>query len=338
MIHRNYHEITGISPAACGRELGRLFGPVVRKYVQVERTEQAWHRRRRAAGALLASTQSYFPAYVEELQAYAQAAGVPLLDLWTMSVEDELDDGQTEKCTTVVTNGGRLIIHNEDWDADAADDICIVRKTCRGVTTLELYYYGCPLGGTALSICSRGYVQAINSLDHSGRQRGVPKVVIARRLSELRDLNAELDAVLAVPRSSGFSHNLVHYTGSLTSVECTATRYIAHRPAIPFVHTNHLLHPTMSDLEGAYDGRGTFRRYDAACNLARSSMAEDEVMRLVCDETNGSTDSIFNRNTIARAIVDLDRRIARFWLKRESKKGWVEYPIDFLFGGSKPSV
>jgi hypothetical protein len=333
MAHRNYHEISGNSPAECGAELGRCFGSIIRDYVEAAREEaDDWKELTREAEALLACTNRAFPAYVEELQAYASAARVPLLDLWTMSIEDELGDDDVEKCTTVVTNGGRLISHNEDWDADAVADICVLKKRCGDVTTLELYYYGCPLGGSALSICSNGFVQAINSLSHSDGQVGVPKLVIGRRLSELRNIDKELGSVLAVPRSSGFAHNLVHRSGQVTSVECTATKQVVTRPALPFVHTNHMLDAKLEKLAGPADGKSTFRRYDTACTLADAAMDTPALVRLSGDETSGKTNSIFNRNTIARAIVDLDRRVADIWLRREAQKQWVSYPVDFLFG------
>mgnify|MGYP003394564508 FL=1 len=331
MAHLNYHEVAGANAAACGRELGRLFGSVARDYINEERDSKAWQQRKQDAEVLLSHTARHFPVYVGELQAYADAARIPLLDLWTMSVEDELDDEEYEKCTTVVTNGGRLIAHNEDWDADSADDICILKRDCGGVTTLELYYYGSPLGRTALSICSRGYIQAINSLSHTDWQPGVPKIVLARALSDMSDLDAELGTLLDIPRSSGFAHNLVDRTGRLTAVECTATRQIVQRPKPPFVHTNHMLHPGLADFHGDPDGKSTFQRYDAACSLARATMDDAGLIRLGSDETCGKTNSIFNKNTIARAVVDLDRRVARFWLRREKAKGWVDYSIDFLF-------
>ena len=337
-MHRNYHEVAGNTHAELGRALGILFGPVVRGYLKDEQGSRSWRARTREAEKLLSHTSKYFPAYVDELRAYADAARVSLLDLWTLSIEDELDGDDTEKCTTVVSNAGRLISHNEDWDTDAADDICIVKKRCGPVTTLELYYYGCPLGGTALSICSQGFVQAINSLNCSDWQSGVPKIVLGRRLSELADAGTELDRVLSIPRSSGFAHNLVHRSGAVAAVECSATRQVVHRPAIPFVHTNHMLQPALRSVEGTHDGKSTFMRYDTASELVRYAMDRADLVRLASDDTCGKTHSIFNRNTIARAIVDLDQRTASFWLKREAHKGWIDYPIDFLFAGSSASV
>ena len=98
MPHRHYHEVEGRDPAHCG------------------------------------ATAEYFPAYACELQAYAAAVGVALLDLWTMSVAGEPDGDGFEGCTTVVVNGGRSIGHNEDWDRDSSEDVCILRKKCGDAT------------------------------------------------------------------------------------------------------------------------------------------------------------------------------------------------------------
>lgn len=329
MVHRNYHEVSGDSPAECGRALGRLFGSIIRDYVAEARDDEAWPARRRDAPLLLAQTERYFPAYVEELEAYAAAAGVALIDLWTMSIEDELDGSAYERCTSVVANNGRLIGHNEDWDPEAADGICILKKRCKGVTSLELYYYACPLGGAALSISSQGYIQAVNSLNHTDWQIGVPKMVIGRRLSEIRSLEEELEGVLAIPRSSGFAHNLIDRSGRVTLVECTAMRHSVRHRNTPAVHTNHMLCSELVRFEGDH-GKSTLRRYEAACRLARPIMDAKDMQSLLSDESRGATSSVFNQNTIARSIVDLDRRTASFWLRRERRKGWIEYPLDFF--------
>lgn len=336
MSHANYHEVFGANAAACGRQLGRLFGATVRAYIEDEEGSRHWRRLKADADRYLAVTAKYFPAYVEELQAYADAARVDLLDLWTMSIGDGLEDA--EKCTTVVTNNGRLIAHNEDWDADAVDDICILKRTCGGVTTLELYYYGCPLGGTALSICSRGFVQAINSLNHVDQRVGIPKIVIARRLSELADTKQELPGLLALPRASGFAHTLVDRSGRTTAIECSAKRQSVRRPELPFVHTNHMLDDALCDVQGELDGRSTIDRYNAACALAAPAMDRTALTKLTGDNRRGPINSVLNENTIARAIVDLDRRVASFWLRREPRKGWVDYPIDFMFADDARAI
>src|SRR5690606_27823275 len=121
------------------------------------------------------------------------------------------------------TNGGKLLLHNEDWDPEAANAVCVLEKTVGELTILELYYYGIPLGGSAVSINSNGTIQAINSLDHSDREVGVPKVVIARWLSESRDIVANLELIRGISRASGYNHVLVSRDGQLFDVECSAT-------------------------------------------------------------------------------------------------------------------
>ena len=266
---------------------------------------------------------------MSELQAYAAGAKVALLDLWTMSVADELDDNGSERCTTIVTNGGRMIGHNEDWDRYSSEDICILKKKCGWLTTLELYYYACPLGGTALSVCSSGCIQAINSLPEERRRVGVPRTILARRLSELTHVSTEVGGVLGVPRAAGFAHTLVDGAGRLASIEMTADHYVASQPPPPFVHTNHIVGP---DLPRGHtnEAQGTFIRYEVACKSISASMTRAECVDLLSDTSHGERFSIFNRDTIARGIIDLNERRAWFWLRRESKLGWVTYDIDFF--------
>jgi hypothetical protein len=279
---------------------------------------------------LLRETEKYFPAYVAELQSFANAAGVELLELWAVAIEDQLSPDASERCTTIVTNEGRLIGHNEDWDPDAATEICVLKKRLGSTTSLELYYCGAPLGGVALSISSRGHIQAINSIAHADFRDGVPKHAIARAISDLRFGAADLDAILAVPRSSGFAHILVDRTGRLTSIECTATQHRVTTPRTPFVHTNHVLDPVLGQ-RGLAASESSHHRFKDASAMASPSMDLATMTRVLGDQSSGKSKSILNRNTIARAIVDLDQKTAHFWLKQESEKGWVPYSIDFLF-------
>lgn len=59
-------------------------------------------------------------------------------------------------------------------------------------------------------------------------------------------------------------------------------------------------------------------------------MTTADAIGILSDETGGKKLSVFNQNTIARAVVDLDQRVASFWLRREKAKGWIDYPIDFF--------
>lgn len=330
MPHVSYHEVKAGNPAELGAKLGGVFGGFVCESVAEAREEENWSRKVAIAGQQIAITRRHLPRYVDEVEAYARAAGLPLAHVWVVMCEDELDDLATEKCTTVVTNGGSLLSHNEDWDEDAAEAICVLRRTLAGRTTLELHYYNTPLGGSALSVNSHGVVQAINSLSHSDGQIGVPRNVIARWLSETRDPEGDFRRLRQLLRSAGYNHVLVGGRGQVFDIECSATRQVMFRPALPYAHTNHFLSDELADLEGAETGDSTYRRYRSACALLKDPMTLDEMFALNSDAAHGKQASIMNRDTIGKVVVDLEARVAHIWLSREARAGWVAYPLDFL--------
>lgn len=327
--HRNFHEIRATTHAELGRQMGELFGPVSRAYIEEARESSRWTRTVAAARPLFDVTEQFFPNLAAEWRAYASAVEVPLAELWALSCEAEADEEARahEMCTTVVANGGMLIAHNEDWDDTAETSICVVKKSLPNVTVLGLHYYDAPLGGNAISVNSHGYVQAINSLSHSDRRIGVPKNVVARWLSETCDAEKDFASLAKLPRASGFNHVLVSRDGQVFDIESSASRQCLVRPRLPYVHTNHYLSPEFAAYEEAEAGDSTFSRYDRACRRVRPQMTIDEIEELTADKSQGGELSILNSNTIARMIIDVKYRLVRIWLKREKKAGWVDYPL-----------
>jgi predicted choloylglycine hydrolase len=330
MPHAAYVEIEADTPAALGRALAGRFGRFVAESAAEARAQRDWGRKLAIAAKQISLTRQHFPRCVEELEAYAEAAALPLAHVWVVMCEDELD-AAAERCTTFVANDGRLVAHNEDWDADAAESICVLRKTLDRLTTLEIYYFNTPLGGSAVSVNSHGLVQAINSLSHADRAVGVPRNVVARWLSETRDPEEALRALGRVPRSAGYNHVLVGGPGLIWNLECSAAHQAAWRPALPFVHTNHFLADALADLEAAAADDTTHRRYRAALASVKGAMTPAEAVALLGgDASPGGRAGIFNRDTIASVVVDLDARVARIWLRREAEAGWIAYPLDFI--------
>jgi hypothetical protein len=330
MTHRAYQTVDAKNAADLGTQLGRLNGEHMRESIAYVRREPNWNRKLAIAKQQIAVTQQHLPQYVTELEAYAGAAGLSLADVWVVMCEDELDEMAAEKCTTFVTNGGNLVSHNEDWDEDSEEEIGVLRKTIGGLTTLEIHYFNTPLGGSAISINSHGYVQAINSLHHSDGRIGIPRNVIARWLSETADPEQSFAKLRTLPRSAGYNHLLVGTGGRVFDIECTAERQVMWRPDLPFSHANHYLSGELSDLEQADDGDTTFRRYKSACALVKGSMSLAEATAVNGNTAHGREFSIFNSNTIARVVADLDQRVAHIWLRREARSGWIAYPLDFI--------
>lgn len=325
--HVNYFEVIARSHHELGEQLGLLFAPRTRECLAEARRQRSWKRKLADARPLLDATQARFPFLVDELRAYARAADIGFHELWTLSIEADLDQTPGEHCTTMVTNEGTLISHNEDFDADATDYICIVRKTLPDISILELFYFDSPLGGNAVSVNSNGFVQCINSLSHGDGGCGVPRNVIARWLSQTRNAYSDFMAMSDIPRAGGYNHVLVDRRGVVYNIECSGRKQVFSMPRGAFAHTNHYTAHDLLAFEEAEARDSTFARYARARKLLRSRMATEEFLAVGADTRGGPRKAIFNRDTVARALIDLEEKKASFWLRREPEAGWIDYPL-----------
>src|SRR5262249_456737 len=157
---RNYFEIEANTNFELGGHKGERFGRFLRQTLDEHRSDTEWQSRVERASKYIRYSTDAFPHLVEELRGYAQSARVPFEELWTLSLEDEVSAVPLEKCTTIVTNHGALIAHNEDWENDAEDSVCVLRRKVGDLRVLELYYLN-TLGGNAISINSHGFVHAV---------------------------------------------------------------------------------------------------------------------------------------------------------------------------------
>ena len=328
--HRAYFEIEAPSYRALGQAQGELFGDFLAATVAEERKSKGWKGLVHQSQIYLAPARRELPHLVEELEGYAEAAGVPVDELWALSLGDELDQDE-DHCTTVVTSstdsGALLVAHNEDWDREARDAICVLKKTVGDLTILELFYQN-TLGGNSLSINSHGMAQAINTLTHRDWRVGVPRDIVARWMSETDDPGRDFQRLRGMERASGYNHNMVRQDGRMWNIECTAREATLVRPELPFVHTNHF-RGELARLEAEDDRFGSFTRLRQAELGVQETMTREELLELMGDRSHGPEKSLLNERTIARALLEPERMELHVWLLREAEKGWVSYAIDF---------
>src|SRR3989344_4297026 len=139
MKHKNYFEITAKDNYDLGIQKGELFGEFARQALSQRQDENSWLKKIKLAKSEFDLTKNHFPQYIEEIEGYAKASRISVPEFWTISLEDDFDYVD-EKCTTIVTNNGRLLSHNEDWENGSEDKICLLKKTVGNVTTLEFFY------------------------------------------------------------------------------------------------------------------------------------------------------------------------------------------------------
>jgi len=328
--HENFFTFHAHNNYDLGLQLGAHFKSAIQSKIEAMERGGARAQKFKHAQEYLAAAREYFPHYIQEIEGYARGAGVDFLELWAQSLEDEFSYYRDEHCTSIITNDGKLISHNEDWAKDAADQICVLQKTIGDLTILELNYWASP-GGNSASINSHGYIQLINTLTHTDWQMGVPRNVIARFMSETGDPVKDVERLRSIRRATGYNHNIIDLNGKLWNIESTAKQCIMLQPELPFIHTNHYLSDQLKPYE-AEKGQTTFKRYEAAVDQIKPQMTEQKLAELTGDTSQGPDLSIFNERTIARMIIDLERKVARIWLARETDKGWVEYRLPGIQG------
>lgn len=309
-MHRNYHEVTADTHRGLGCELGKKFGHLIRDSVPWFKRQRGWSHKFRKARACWPLVVEAFPQVADEIIGYASASRVSARDLFTIVVEDEYG------CTSAIANNGKLLGHNEDWNASDKDEICVLRKTVGDTSILELFYYS-GIGGNAVSINSHGVVQATNTLYHTDhRAVGIPRNILARRFSETNDPLTIYDELVRTKQSSGYAHSYLTPSVPLC-MEYSATRQRLFAPGPTLLHTNHYLD---SHLRKVCDGGHNSKlRRSKGIGLLSDGMSPADMKKLL------RTRPIMNRNTLASVVVDSESRLAHIWLLRENSKGWVPY-------------
>lgn len=306
--------------------MGKKFADEARDAILEDTGRDKWEQRLKTSEKLLNITKQYFPQYVEEMQGYAAGAGVNFLDLWTISMEGDADIELRNqvKCTSVVTNQGKLLAHNEDHNTCGLQNtLCIVKKILKDITTLELFYYN-TVGGTSVGINSHGFAQALNTLFDTKSQIGVPKNIIGRYLLETSDPQKDMEYVLTLPRASGYNHTIINKSGKVFAMELTIGPTEVFYPQTPYFHTNHLLTKPIPDYHG------TICRLEVLKSIAKENMSVEEMKSLMSNTSKGADNSIMNERTVGSMIVDFEQNAALIRLLREDDKGWVTYPLNFI--------
>lgn len=238
-----------------------------------------------------------FPQLVDELEAMAGAADVPIPDTFFINNRDFFDPSEDlvpekrdpDRCTIVVSfnKEGAIVGHNEDWTSPVDDfllDDMYVLKAVIGDTTILGLEYTTELPGDVANMNSWGLVQCINELMADG-QVGVPKNFIARAVLECKTLDEAEKIIVGTNRASGFNHVVVQDHEVRNFETAGLAMAIQRIKGAPFVHTNHYVAPEMGAFE-EFHTPSSEARYKRAKELIKNDMGEDEVVALLSDGQN----------------------------------------------------
>ena len=322
---KNYYEFVAKNNFELGLKMGKAFRRESQKRLKKQRRVRAWKQKIKWAQKFLPITKKYFPHLVEEIKGYALGAKINFEELWAANMEDELYN--FTKCTSIITNGGKLIGHSEDYINSAKNDICVIKKAIGNLMIFEIYYFD-TLGGNAVSINSHGIIQIVNTVFPDRNQIGVPKNILARWLSETENPVKDGIKLKKIKKSSGYNHNFINLNGRIVNIEYTPTDVKITRPESPFFHTNHYL-SALKKFD-TYNKLSSRRRYDFAKEHTDAQTSLSKMKYILGDNSSGAINSIRNRGTVGNIIIDLEKRAAYIWLLREKNKGFVKFDLDFF--------
>lgn len=329
MPHKNFYQFKAENNFDLGFQMGKTFSSFAIDSWNTESLHETWQKKKERAKRFITFNEKFLPEYLDEIRGYAEGAGVPLVDMYTLCLEDEVDEDYPEKCTTVITNNGQLFAHNEDWDSQSKDKICVVEKQIKDLSIFELFYCN-TLGGNSVSVNSNGYIIGINSLVSKNTRFGLSKNIITRWMQEIKDPNINISELKKIPRSVGYNYNILNKKGDVINIEYNSKHLAVTMTKLPFIHTNHYLTELSVD-ELNTDKNGTFTRYETAKKNMKSEMNITEIIDLSNDTSSGPQKSIMNERTISKIIVDTKKKVAKIWLLRENELGWVDYDLKKYF-------
>lgn len=274
-VKGNYEDI--------GRAIGTKFKKEIQRQVELRR------KRIKNYDEFLKRSEPYykyaedsFPNLVRELGATAKAAGVGVMDYFSMNNGETLSG---DHCTVAVSfnDKGALVGHNEDWKS-ASSDILYLLKATIGDTTFFGLQYKVLMGGVSASVNNWGLVQCINYLNQVSKV-GVPKMFLARAILECKSLDEAENLLRTTKKASGFNHVLVQ-GWEVRNIEIAGDKLAVERVVNkPYVHTNHYLFPKMKLLE-KFHTKSSEARYERATELIKQDMTRDEMKMLLSDTKN----------------------------------------------------
>lgn len=328
-MHKSFFSFEAENHYELGLKMGKHFKKEVQERLSGNKDE-GFKKRLATAKKMFDLTKDHFPEYIHELKGWADGANVDLYELWTLTIEDDayIEEKKPAKCTTIITNGGKLLAHSEDWKPNAKDDVRLVKKTVDGLTTFEIYYLG-TLGGASIGLNSNGFAMGVNTLLFSKTQIGIPKSILARKFLDTNNPKEDFEKVKSLKIADGYSHNIINTKGEVVNIEMSVNGSIFSRPASPMAHSNHCL-TLKDDRKPNEDDYGTLSRLKFAEENISEQNSISEIQELLENNSKGPDKSINNERTVGRMIIDLDALVAYVWLLREEKLGWVKYPLDFI--------
>ena len=231
----------------CGLALGRTLAKETRQRLNLLKiTPQRLARHRSQLTIVHQLCENHYPQYLQELRGMADGAQVDYWLLFFLNCPD-LNLGR-HGCSSIAINKADqlLLAHNEDNEPYEQKDFCTLAHLTINGHTMHAFYYAGELIGGAFGWNQHGLATTINYVRALEQNPiAMSKYFTARALLDTTDPQQALETIKNIPNASGYHYYLANHE-QILSVEHTPTHVSSQRVQSVDFHTNHYLHPDLT--------------------------------------------------------------------------------------------
>jgi isopenicillin-N N-acyltransferase-like protein len=312
--------------AARGRQIGEALGDLVHRSLDFYRGYLSGLGIRdleRTLAPYWAAAERALPEHTTTIAAMAQAAEVPLFELFAVNACEELEQlpapAAAVRCSTfsAAVPGTTILAHNEQWfAADAGNVALVVEHPADGVAIASPTVAPCL---PAVGMNAHGAAQGIDSLTARDDGFGIPRVLVSRHSLEAAGREDAVRRASFPGRAGGYAHVFAFRGGDALTVETTAARSAV--LDAPGPHTNHYLHPSLEEV-AEEPSAGSRSRYDRLVALLeeRAPSTPEEAMDVLRDHSSSpqaickhSSSGLPEESTVVFSLV-CELEAGRMWL------------------------
>ncbi len=278
----------------------------------------------------LPASRKFYPEHIEELEGYAEGAGLKFDTVWAMTV-DYPGGGRGRGCTDIAVNSEWtkddlvFAVHNEDVCPYNILDMAISRiKPDDEPGFIGLCYGGIwPTAG----MNAEGISLTGNALNPNDTGIGIPKIVPCRKVLKESGIYQALKAAMPEGRGHSFNNIVCDSNGEIYSLEGSRTAFDAlYADEGWLVHTNHYLSPKMWKFEENLHTRfSSIVRLNRARRLFKTELGKVDIptFKRVLSDHVGFPESICRHGDPELAEEDQTQTIFSVAFDLTNKVAWV---------------
>jgi len=331
------------------REVGRQIGEAMKSRLQAlaarEREDLphgvAWNELLQQGQLSLARSRTVYPQYVEEVEGIAEAAGLPMDELFLCLCEELWEPAAWRHgCTDLVArgrataDGSTLVAHTNDLGPEVEEDLVLLKVQAGD----EPEFLGVSVGGVGYSagFNAAGISMTGNQVSCNDIRPGVPRLLCVRAILAARRLEDAMNACLLPSRASNYNNVIADAYGEVYSMEGSATDcepiYI---DGDILAHANHYVSPPMRHFEADRNEVGnSVIRHNRAWRLLRENyglLTPERFQVLLADHAN-YPGSICKHGlesvTVFSLVIRLEERRAWIGKGRPCQTTYHEYALE----------